>query len=34
LAAGEAVSTANARIEQINKSMGLFGDDTKKSLIV
>jgi prepilin signal peptidase PulO-like enzyme (type II secretory pathway) len=30
LAAGEAVSTANARIEQINKSMGLFGDDTKK----
>jgi hypothetical protein len=29
LAAGEAVSTANARIEQINKSMGLFGDDTK-----
>jgi hypothetical protein len=29
LAAGEAVSTANARIEQINKSMGLFGNDTK-----
>tara|TARA_R110002126_G_scaffold28226_1_gene93994 strand:- start:1586 stop:2974 length:1389 start_codon:yes stop_codon:yes gene_type:complete len=28
LAAGEAVSTANARIAQINKSMGLFGDET------
>jgi hypothetical protein len=29
LAAGEAVSTANARILQINKSMGLFGNDTQ-----
>jgi hypothetical protein len=28
LAAGEAASTANARIEQINKSMGLFGEST------
>lgn len=26
--AGEAASTANARIDQINKSMGLFGDST------
>jgi hypothetical protein len=36
LAAGEAASTANARIEQINKSMGLFGESTtavSKSLI-
>jgi hypothetical protein len=28
LAAGEEVNSANARIEQINKSMGLFGKDT------
>ena len=28
LSAGEAVSTANARIEQINESMGLFGTET------
>jgi hypothetical protein len=28
LAAGEAVSTANARIAQINESMGLFGTET------
>ena len=30
LAAGEAVSTANARISQINNSMGLFGKSTQK----
>jgi hypothetical protein len=30
LAAGEAAATANARIEQINESMGLFGDATNK----
>ena len=30
LAAGEAAATANARIEQINKSMGLFGEATNK----
>jgi hypothetical protein len=30
IAAGEAVGTANARIEQINKSMGLFGGETDK----
>jgi hypothetical protein len=28
IAAGEAAATANARIAQINKSMGLFGDTT------
>ena len=28
IAAGEAASTSNARIDQINKSMGLFGDST------
>jgi hypothetical protein len=28
--AGEAVGTANARIEQINKSMNLFGSQTDK----
>jgi hypothetical protein len=28
IVAGEAASTANARIEQINTSMGLFGDST------
>lgn len=28
IAAGEAAATANARIEQINKSMGLFGEST------
>ena len=30
IAAGEAAATANARIEQINESMGLFGDATDK----
>lgn len=30
IAAGEAVGTANARIEQINESMGLFGNQTDK----
>jgi len=30
IAAGEAAATANARIAQINKSMGLFGDSTDK----
>jgi hypothetical protein len=30
LAAGEAAATANARIEQINESMGLFGEATNK----
>jgi hypothetical protein len=30
LAAGEAAATANARIAQINKSMGLFGEATNK----
>jgi hypothetical protein len=28
VAAGEAAATSNARIAQINKSMGLFGDTT------
>ena len=28
IVAGEAAATANARIEQINKSMGLFGEST------
>ena len=30
IATGEAAATANARIEQINESMGLFGDATDK----
>jgi hypothetical protein len=29
--AGEAAATSNARIAQINESMGLFGDSTKAS---
>ena len=30
IVAGEAAATANARIEQINKSMGLFGESTNE----
>jgi hypothetical protein len=30
VAAGEAAATSNARIEQINESMGLFGDSTEQ----